>query len=224
MRVTVFAALLASLMMFVSGAVYAGSPEEAADYAMAVGNDATAILDQDISGDEKLTKLSELFIRHVDTDWIGKFVLGRNWRTMSDEKQRDYLTHYRDFLIGQYTANFKEYAQGTRFEVTQSRPIGSKGDQYFVTTRIKRDNGEPVIVEYRVRQNVDKSFSVIDIVVEGVSLLATQRSEFATVIQRKGVDYLIDKLRARRAEPVVDKMTAEEKSEVTTESAETATN
>lgn len=199
MRLNVLAGALASLLIYSVSPTYASSPEEAAKYAVTVGNEATAILDKSVSDEEKRRQLTELFVEQVDTDWIGKFVLGRMWRTLSEDKQQTYLKYYRDFLISQYTSNFKEYAQGTKFEITQARPIGKRGNEYFVSTKINSDSGEPVKVEYRIRQHADTHFRVVDIVVEGVSLLATQRSEFSTVIQRKGIDYLIERLKARSA-------------------------
>jgi phospholipid transport system substrate-binding protein len=42
---------------------------------------------------------------------------------------------------------------------------------------------------------------IIDLIVEGISLLVTQRSEFAAVLERSGVDGLLTELRARVAQP-----------------------
>lgn len=170
------------------------SEKQAADYAMDVGDQALAIISGEGDDAQKKERLSELFVQHVDTDWIGRFVLGHNWRGMSEAQKQEYLQYYRGFLINQYTANFQEYAEGTHFTVTRSRPIGSKQDQFLVSMEIKRGKDQPVYVDYRVRGQ-NSGFRVIDIVVEGVSLLATQRSEFASVVQRKGIDHLIDKLK-----------------------------
>ncbi len=186
-------AVVASLLLFARGGL--ADEQQAAEYAIDIGNKALAIIADDVEFAAKKAKLAELFVDHVDTNWIGKFVLGRNWRQMSDQQKRDYLRYYRDFLIEQYTSNFQEYAEGTNFKVTKTRPIGSKKNQYVVSMEIERAGQQPVYVDYRIISKNGR-FRVIDIVVEGVSLLATQRSEFGAVVQRKGVDYLIARLKA----------------------------
>ena len=67
--------------------------------------------------------------------------------------------------------------------------------EYTVAMQMKSDeNGsEPVDVNYRVRKQGD-TYKIFDVIVEGVGLLTTQRSEFSSVIADKGIDYLIDQL------------------------------
>jgi phospholipid transport system substrate-binding protein len=173
------------------------SVQQASDYAESVSNQAMAVLKEDISAEEKQAKLTEQFLKEVDADWIGKFVLGVHWRRLKEEQREEYLTHYRDFLISQYTSNFQEYADGASFTLLNARPIGKKGNQFLVSSKVQAGSGQPVQVDYRIRRNDDNSFHVIDIVVEGVSLLATQRSEFASVIQRQGIDFLIQRLKQK---------------------------
>ena len=59
-------------------------------------------------------------------------------------------------------------------------------------------NGKPPVqVDYRVHPAEDGSLKVFDIIVEGVSLITTQRSEFGSVVQNQGIDALIRELTAR---------------------------
>ena len=60
-------------------------------------------------------------------------------------------------------------------------------------TTISDPAGKPIVVDFRVRPDGD-SFKVIDVVVEGLSMLKTQRDEFSSVIQRNGLDGLINSL------------------------------
>jgi len=68
----------------------------------------------------------------------------------------------------------------------------------LVSTRILSE-GPPLAVDWRVRELDDRSLVAIDVIVEGVSLIVTQRSEFGAVIERQGLDGLLAELR-RRAE------------------------
>lgn len=173
--------------------------KQAADYTVSIGNEALEILSSKVSEDEKQDQLRDLFTRIVDTDWIARFVLGASWRKLDEDAQKDYLKTYRKFLVKHYTQNFSDYTAGTHFKVARVRKIGSDGKQYLVSIIIIRKGQQPVNLDYRVRQDAEDAFRAIDILVEGVSLLATQRSEFSSVIQRDGVKKLIKLLKKKAA-------------------------
>ena len=181
------------LMVMVSVSAQA-STEEASKYAESTANKAVSILASSASDSAKVTKLESLFVNSVDTDWIARFVMGKYWKDLDATKQKEYVANYRDFLVKHYTQNFKEYSEGTNFSIVRSNEL--KKNQYRVSMNINRPEGQPVKVDYRMRKNGSK-YSIIDIVVEGVSLLNTQRSEFSSVIQRNGVDHLINQLKSK---------------------------
>ena len=62
------------------------------------------------------------------------------------------------------------------------------------STEIRSADSPPIRVDYRVRARNDK-LQVVDILVEGISLIVTQRSEFASIINRDGLEGLMSKLR-----------------------------
>jgi len=184
--------LVLSLFLMVAFVFSAQANEDGArKFALSTANQAVKVLASGKADNAKQKSLEGLFVKSVNTDWIGRFVIGKHWRDMDKSQQTKYLKNYKAFLVKHYTSNFTEYADGTEFEVTRSKPL--KKDQYMVSMDIKRPSGAPVKVDYRVRKKGGK-YGIIDIVVEGVSLLNTQRSEFSSVIQRKGFDHLIEKL------------------------------
>lgn len=176
--------------------VYAADGKnEASAFSDELGHKALAIItDKANSKDIKRTKLEKLFQQNVDIDWIGKFVLGRYWRDATDEQKKSYLSNYKAFLIKHYTSNLTEYSDAN-FEVTKTAPEDGGGS--VVTVRIKRPQAEDVVVYYTVRKKDGEGLKVYDIVVEGVSMITTQRSEFGSVVSQKGLDYLIAQLAER---------------------------
>jgi phospholipid transport system substrate-binding protein len=66
----------------------------------------------------------------------------------------------------------------------------------MVSTRIDRPSGPPVEAQWRVRDNAGQP-RIIDVMVAGISMVTTQRDEFAAVVQRQKVAGLIEVLRAR---------------------------
>jgi phospholipid transport system substrate-binding protein len=58
--------------------------------------------------------------------------------------------------------------------------------------------GQPALkVDWRVRERGDGNLVAIDVIVEGISMIVTQRSEFSAVIERRGMDGLLAELRQR---------------------------
>jgi phospholipid transport system substrate-binding protein len=131
----------------------------------------------------------------VDFPWVGRFVMGRFWREATDEQKSRYLAEYQKFLILHYTSRFTDYTSGT-FKVTGDKADGD--NEFTVSMQLQSDepNSEPVLVDYRVRKE-DQGFKIFDVIVEGVSLITTQRSEFAAVLNKNGIDYLIGQLAAK---------------------------
>ncbi len=166
----------------------------ARDFSEKIANEAVETLATTQSTASKRKALEQLFTRTVDTNWIGRFVIGKHWKTLSKAQQDEYLVNYKSFLVKHYTSNFQEYAEGTKFAINQSKVL--KNSQYMIGMDIERAGAQAVKVDYRVREKGSK-YSIIDIVVEGVSLLNTQRSEFSSVVQRKGVEHLIEQLRSK---------------------------
>lgn len=180
-----------------SGLSLAATPEDAKQFAHQIGEDVLEIMrDESLNADQQLEKLESIFEEVVDVKWVARFVLGRHWRGLSPERQEEYVDAYRSFLIGHYTENFVGYS-GETFELPFARQ--ERDGEYIVRMEIQRPQGqEPIVVDYRLRENgADATFTVFDIVVEGVSLITTQRSEFGSVVERQGVDTLIAKLKAK---------------------------
>jgi phospholipid transport system substrate-binding protein len=90
---------------------------------------------------------------------------------------------------------FTDYTSGT-FKITDAKSDGD--DEFTVSMQIKSDESgsEPVMVDYKIRSDKGhkNNFAVFDIIVEGVSMITTQRSEFTSVVANKGMDYLITQL------------------------------
>lgn len=185
------------LWFAVSAATFSWADDkgDAEAFANELGHKALAVItDTSLSKLEKRSQLEVLFEQNVDIDWIGRFVLGRYWRGASDQQKQDYLAHYKTFLIKHYTSNLTEFTDAN-FVVTKVEPEERGGN--VVTMRLKRPKSEDTIVSYTVRKKASGELGVYDIVVEGVSMITTQRSEFSSVASQKGLDYLIAQLAER---------------------------
>jgi phospholipid transport system substrate-binding protein len=157
-----------------------------------------AILSNDGLADrQKFDALVELLERPIDLDLVARLILGRHWRTADDGQRQQYLGLFRDYALANLASKLHLY-QGQSFEVTGAKVVSDK--DALVTSRILSDGAPPLQVDWRLREQDGASLVTIDLIVEGVSLIVTLRSEFASVIERQGFDGLLAELRQRIAQ------------------------
>ncbi len=191
--------LILTLALFamtgVASAAYATAQTgKASQFIHQLGNQAiTTLQTPGITLEEREARFRGILRQGFDLPFIGRFVLGRYWKRTTPEVREDYLSLFGEYLLQIYSARLGGYA-GETLTVVSERPAGAK--DVVVSTRIDRPSGPPITAEWRVRAT-DNRLRIIDVSVEGVSMVVTQRSEFASVIQRNGVEGLIEVLRAR---------------------------
>ncbi len=187
--------LVAVLILCVSSHItMADDNIKAKNFIDKMGSDAISFLDnKSLSNAQKQEKFRVLLNRNFDMDTIGRFALGKNWRSASEAQQKEYLNLFDDMIVRVYSSRFNEY-DGQNFKVLSARDIG-KNDK-LVTSYIIPPSGSKVQVDWRVR-NKNGSYKVIDVIIEGVSMSLTQRSDFSSIIQRGGgnIEVLLKHLR-----------------------------
>ena len=142
------------------------------------------LADETLSQDKKKAEFTNLLNESFDMKTISRFSLGRYWRVSSDQQKKEYQKLFKDMIIEVYSDRFLEYS-GQKFETRGYRPDGTKDT--IVTSFVITDEGPDVQVDWRVRYKNGK-YQVVDVIVEGVSMSVTQRSDFSSVIQRGGGD------------------------------------
>lgn len=167
--------------------------DEVTQFADGLAQQALNIAKSDEAKPAKQAKLETLFKQNVNIKWVAQFVAGKHWRTASAEQKADYLKYYEAFLLKNYASKLTDYS-GQSYKIIGSR---DEGDGESVLTMELINTGEPnVMLDYRIRKE-GSAYQVIDIVVEGVSMITTQRSEFGSVISQKGFDFLISALKKK---------------------------
>lgn len=143
---------------------------------------------------EKKQEFRKLLDSSFDLDTIGRFALGTYWNRATPTQQKAYLAQFHKMVVNVYAARFSDY-KGQKFEAKSFRPISST-DTLVTSFIVPVDGGSDIQVDWRVRHK-GGSYKIVDVLVAGVSMSVTQRSDFASVIQRGGgnVDILIDHLK-----------------------------
>lgn len=151
-----------------------------------------------MSEDERIHRFRTLFVSAFDLPEISRFVLGRYWRAATPEQQQQFLSLFEQLTVLTWAKRFKDY-KGEQVEVTGVAKDGEKG--VFVESRINHTTGgQPIPVTWRLRQPTG-SYKIIDIVIEGVSMAITNRSEYNSVMQAQGgsMDGLLQTMRNKIA-------------------------
>ena len=145
-------------------------------------NRAVEILTKKTPQTERLARFRELFQADFDGPGIARFVLGRYWRNASQQEQQEYLNLFEDYVVFVYGTRFSTFS-GEKFKVRGSR---TDENGTIVSTDIISPSGEaPIKVDWRLITD-NGAFKINDVTIEGISMMVTQRSEFASVIQRHG--------------------------------------
>ncbi len=154
----------------------------------------TALTNETVTREERVLRFRELLKENFAVNTIGRWVLGRYWKRASKEQQDEYLRLFEDLIATTYVDRFEAYSDE---EIIVSKAEAGTGNDLLVKSTISRPaGGQAVKVSWRVREH-DEKFKIVDVVVEGVSMGQTQRSEFSSVIRRNGgtVEGLLSKLR-----------------------------
>jgi len=168
------------------------SPEEAAAFIDALSLEALDALRADgATLAEREAKVRVILRKSFDFQLIGRFVLGKAWRKASPEQREEYQSLFEEFVLLTYSRRLSGYTDET-IKVVKAGPMGKQ--DAVVLTEISRPTGKPIKAGWRIREK-DGAHLILDVIVEGVSMLTTQRSEFQSTVRSKGLDGLLELLR-----------------------------
>jgi len=168
--------------------------------------DVIAILqDAALSSSERRERIERLAFEVFDFETMSKLVLARNWKKFDEAQRREFVEQFKLYLSRNYGSRLDRYQQ------TDVRIIGARiepRDDVTVLSEVVGGGFDGIELNYRLRSRKGE-WKVIDVVIEGVSMLANFRSQFRDVMSKKGPDALLKQMRAKNAEPVPDESAEE---------------
>ena len=204
-RTFLAAALIAALIGAVGGQRAAASDDPAVAFVQGVGDDVIAILGDKANSTlaEREAAFRDMMGRGFDVPTVTRFVLGRHWKSATNEQRAEFSAIFLDFIARVYASRFDSYSYGGEQFTVRSVIADESGDK-IVRSQVARPSGaDPVELDFRVRSK-DGNHKVVDLYVEGISMLLTHRAEFSSVVNRKGIDGLLSEIRARVEAPIGD--------------------
>lgn len=192
-------AMLTVCMLAVSASADGRSPEEvvrqtADALAMSIDGRQSQL---EANPAELYALVSEVFLPVFDTDYAGRLVLGKHWRTATPAQRQKFIDTFYDFLLRSYS----RYV--LRFEKDRVKILPNPGgnpdpERAVVRTEMQLPDGTKLPVNYSLRKT-EEGWRAFDVRIEGISYVQNYRNQFNSEIGAKGMDAVIARLQAEAA-------------------------
>ena len=189
--------ILMSFFIWIQSAQADLDPKKAEAFMTNIGTTVIGLLtNKSISDQERANKFQEILETSFNVNAGGKFVLGRYWNQATAEQKKQFLSLFKATTVASYATRFKDYTS-QQFDVIGSRPESDGG--VTVLSKIIRPKGTPISIDWKIFEK-NGEMRIYDVVLEGISMSVTLRSEYAAVIQQGGgnVQALINALEKKR--------------------------
>jgi phospholipid transport system substrate-binding protein len=154
--------------------------------------------DSALSQEDRRAVIEAIAYERFDFKTMSKLVLARSWKRFSAEQRDEFMREFKDYLAHSYGDRIDRYEQ-EEVEIVGQREE-PRGD-VTVQTRIVGGEHSGTNVDYRLRGRTGR-WLVIDVVVEGISLVSNYRDQFREVVNNGGPDHLLVQLREKNASGV----------------------
>ena len=174
-----------------AGAASSGTEEELRAVEGFIGNFSKGILhtlhNEELTEEEKLAHLEEIFEPHFDFPLMAKFALGRkSWKRLTEEEKQEYTTLFQELITHQYIASLLSF-KITELHVKQIK-ISKKKTKYIVrvNTDIHQETGQSLQIKWVLQGGPDiQDLKCFDVSIDGISLLINLQQELKSLLRRE---------------------------------------
>jgi len=194
-----FASRATRLAILVGALSYLAPPANAGPASDIIGKLNTVFIDvmqntKSLGYENRYEKLEPTLAESYDFAEMTRVATGRHWRRLTDDQKQQLVAAFHDLSIATYAARFDGFS-GERFEILGEEP--APAGNLRVNNQIVQANGEPIHIDYLLRQD-DGKWRIIDVYLKSsVSELAVRRAEFTDILAKSGFDGLIADLKAK---------------------------
>jgi len=140
--------------------------------------------------------VNQLIIPRFDFVSMSKWVLGKHWKQASEEQRFEFIIQFKELLVRTYARALLEYSgQEIKYFPVEQNP---ESNLAVVRTELTSKSSAQLPILYRMHQK-NEEWKVVDVSVDGVSLVTTYRGSFATQIKKNGFDSLLNELSKKNA-------------------------
>ncbi len=172
----------------------APATERAAAFVQTIGDQAMVLLSAgDISPGKREAELRRLLQAGVDLPAISRAALGRHWGAATGAQRTEFRELFAEYVLINYSRLLAKLGMQV-FTVLTAEAIQSKTPYVLVRTEARLADGRVRKWAWRVHETAE-GYKIIDLAAAGVSLIATRRDEFDSVVAARGLDGLLAALR-----------------------------
>ncbi len=162
-----------------------------------IGKVLVILNEEGLTSEVRRGRIEEIAFDVFDFTTMAKLVLARNWKKFDARQREDFIAEFKRYLSRNYGSRLERYQQ-TDVAIVGSR-VEPRND-VTVLSKVVGGQFDGIEMNYRMR-NRDAQWRVIDVVIEGVSLIANFRAQFVEVVGNRGPDALLKLMREKNAEP-----------------------
>ena len=173
------------LLVLNLNAVYAKSVEPDV-FVQSTVNRASAILTKSISKEDKMSELKLIAKDTVDIRGIGLYTLGSFRKNLSENEKNEYSDLFENYFLKTFSSRLSEYTN-PKIEVTDKKVLNKN---YTIVNSLLVGTSErpEVKIDWRIyTKNTDNPL-IRDLIIEGLSLVRTQKEEFASILNSNNGD------------------------------------
>ena len=151
------------------------------------------VADPGLNENIRASNFKKLYLSTFDIKYISKFVLGRHWKKLDNKTRESFYTYFTDYIVLVYAPKFKGWKG--KFLTVDANKV--QANMIMVQMNLVNDKTAPLLkLDWRISFNKFNKFKILDVNIDGVSMLVTQRAEFSSVIKNnpKGVIGLIEQM------------------------------
>ena len=136
---------------------------------------------KELTIDQQEVELKKLFQKYVDVPIIARAILGKSWRDANSDQRERFIYAFKTYVSNKYGKQFSEF-KGTKLQIVKSRDTQTKAG-VLVSTEVLVPGNTPLKVVWQVSDG-SGSLKLIDMRVEGISMLSTERQEFRSKLKK----------------------------------------
>ena len=173
------------LLLLSLNSVYAKSVEPDV-FVQSTVNRASAILTKNISKEDKMNELKLIAKDTVDIRGIGLYTLGSFRKNLSENEINEYSALFENYFLKTFSSRLSEYTN-PKIEVKDKKVLNKN---YTIVNSVLVGTSErpEVKIDWRIyTKNADNPL-IRDLIIEGLSLVRTQKEEFASILNSNNGD------------------------------------
>lgn len=159
--------------------VYAQSVEPDV-FVQSTVNRASEVLAKNISKEDKINELKLIAKDTVDIRGIGFYTLGSFRKNLSENQKNEYLDLFEDYFLKSFSSRLSEYTN-PKIEV-QNKKVLSKNYTIVNSLLVGTSERPEVKIDWRIYTKNPNNPLIRDLIIEGLSLVRTQKEEFASIL------------------------------------------